>query len=49
METNKKNKRRYSPLYEKLIPIALVLLGLLVITVIVLIFMVALGISPGAV
>ena len=46
MKSENQKKRRYAPIYEKLIPIVLVLLGLLVIAVIVVIFLVVLGFNP---
>lgn len=46
MKREKQQKRQYSPIYEKLVPISLILLGALVIAVIVVIFLVVLGFNP---
>jgi hypothetical protein len=41
-------ERRYPGLYEKLVPVALVVIGLIVAALLVIIFGVALGLFPGA-
>ncbi|MEW6029235.1 MAG: hypothetical protein AB1554_07100 [Chloroflexota bacterium] len=44
-----KSVRRYPPVYEKAVPIALTIVVILIIALIVIIFGVALGLIPGAV
>ncbi|MEW6242531.1 MAG: hypothetical protein AB1564_17150 [Chloroflexota bacterium] len=41
--------RQYPPVYEKIVPIALTIVVILIIALIVIIFGVALGLIPGAV
>jgi len=40
--------RHYPPLYERIVPIALALIGLAIIVVLLIIFGVALGLVPGS-
>ncbi len=42
------SKRRYPPVYEKIVPIALTVVVILIAALIVIIFGVALGLIPGA-
>jgi len=44
----KRPKREYPPLYERLVPVALVLIALAIIVVLFIIFSVALGLFPGS-
>ena len=41
-------KRHYPPLFERLVPIALVLIALAILIVLIIIFGVALGLVPGS-
>lgn len=43
------SKRRYPPVYEKMVPIALTIVAILIVSLIVIIFGVALGLIPGTV
>ena len=49
-EENQKQqtRREYPPLYERIVPIALVLIGLAIIVILVTIIGVALGLFPGS-
>ncbi len=42
------SKRRYPPVYEKIVPIALTIVAILIVTLVIIIFGVALGLIPGA-
>ena len=45
--TNNKPKRRYPPIYEKIVPIALGLIALAIVVLLLIIVGVALGLFPG--
>jgi hypothetical protein len=42
------SKRRYPPVYEKIVPIALTIVAILIVTLVIIIFGVALGLIPSA-
>jgi hypothetical protein len=41
-------KKAYPPLYERILPVAMVLIGLAILVVLLIIFLVALGLIPGS-
>jgi hypothetical protein len=47
-EPKQQPRREYPPLFERIVPVALVLIGLAIIVVLVIIFGVALGLFPGS-
>jgi hypothetical protein len=47
-DKKKSTQRQYPPLYEKVVPIALVLIGLAIVVILVIILAVAFGIFPAS-
>jgi hypothetical protein len=41
-------RRQYPPLYEKAVPVALVIIGIVIVVLVLVIFGVILGVFPGA-
>jgi hypothetical protein len=47
-DKEKSTKRQYPPIYEKVVPIALVLIGLAIVAILAIILAVALGFFPAS-
>jgi hypothetical protein len=47
-DEKKAPKRQYPPIYEKVVPIALILIGLTIVVILVIILAVVLGIFPAS-